>query len=126
MWNINSEDVQQAKTRLDLRRAEIDARYAEEKSALDAEFAVLETLDRVASDFAQKHGREQAGPAEVPPQMPAAEDSTAAEPPPEVQAQDEADTGLDILKPGSRWRFHRNPRSSEPENPTGETASTPW
>jgi len=51
MWNITSNNVQRAKERLQLRRAEIETRYAEEKKALDAEFAVIETLERAASEF---------------------------------------------------------------------------
>ena len=58
MWNITSNNVQRAKERLQLRRAEIETRYAEEKKALDAEFAVIETLERAASEFMLKLNRE--------------------------------------------------------------------
>ncbi len=58
MWNITSNSVQRAKERLELRRAEIETRYAEEKEALDAEFAVIETLERAASEFMLKLNRE--------------------------------------------------------------------
>ncbi|HXC11225.1 MAG TPA: hypothetical protein VNV39_00105, partial [Stellaceae bacterium] len=58
MWTINSNDVMQAKGRIERRRAEIETRYAEEKEALDAEFAVIETLERAASEFAVRHIRE--------------------------------------------------------------------
>jgi hypothetical protein len=58
MWKITSNDVQRAKDQLQLRRAEIDTKYAEEKRALDAELAVIETLERAASDFMLRHGRE--------------------------------------------------------------------
>ena len=58
MWNITSNDVQHAKDRLQLRRAEIETRYAEENKALDAEFAVIETFERAASEFMLRHSRE--------------------------------------------------------------------
>jgi hypothetical protein len=58
MWNITSNNVQRAKERLERRRAEIETRYAEEKKALDAEFAVIETLERAASEFMLKLNRE--------------------------------------------------------------------
>ena len=58
MWNITSNNVQRAKERLQLRSAEIETRYAEEKKALDAEFAVIETLERAASEFMIKLNRE--------------------------------------------------------------------
>jgi hypothetical protein len=58
MWNISSNDVENAKESIRLRRAEIEARYAEKKEALDAEFAVIEALDRAASEFSLKHAPE--------------------------------------------------------------------
>jgi hypothetical protein len=58
MWHITSNNVQRAKERLQLRRAEIETRYAEEKKALDAEFAVIETLELAASEFMLKLNRE--------------------------------------------------------------------
>jgi hypothetical protein len=58
MWNITSNNVQRAKDRLQLRRAEIETRYAEDKAALDGEFAVIETLERAASEFMLRHSRE--------------------------------------------------------------------
>ena len=58
MWHITSNNVQRAKERLQLRRAEIETRYAEDKKALDAEFAVIETLEHAASEFMLKLNRE--------------------------------------------------------------------
>ena len=45
MWKISSNDVEHAKETIKVRRAEIETRYAKEKEALDAEFAVIETLE---------------------------------------------------------------------------------
>jgi hypothetical protein len=58
MWNITSNNVQLAKDRLQLRRAEIETRYAEERTALDGEFAIIESLERAASEFMLRHSRE--------------------------------------------------------------------
>src|SRR5271154_4151182 len=58
MWNITSNNVLQAKEQLQLRRAETEARYAIEKEALDAEFAVIEMLEHAASEFMLRHSRE--------------------------------------------------------------------
>src|SRR5271170_8253373 len=58
MWTINSNDVEQAKDRLERRRAQIETQYADDKKALDAEFAVIETLERVAAEFAVSRIRE--------------------------------------------------------------------
>ena len=58
MWNITSNNVQRAKDQLQLRQAEIETRYAEEKKALDAELAVIEALEHAASEFMLKLNRE--------------------------------------------------------------------
>jgi hypothetical protein len=133
MWNINSSSVQRAKDELQLRRTEFEARYAEEKQALDAEFAAIEALERAASEFmlrrARKNGgtaadgsgddegdRENAGggsePAAPldPAERAAAEDgpeAVATQPMAETGAAAASTTGLDLLKPGSRWRLYR-------------------
>ncbi|MGH7044805.1 MAG: hypothetical protein ACREE2_00260 [Stellaceae bacterium] len=131
MWNITSHDVQQAKGQLQVRRAKLETRYAEETKALDAEFAAIETLERVAEEFAQKHGDGDAPAAAEPmPTAPAdrAEDSeppAAAVMPAEGERPDGSDTpsGLDILKPGSRWRMYRSMRQSDGETATGGAAA---
>ncbi len=74
MWTINSNDVLRAKDRLLRRRTEIEARYADEQKALDAEFAAIDTLERVAAEFAVRHVRDDPGLAVSPP-------SAQAEPP---------------------------------------------
>jgi hypothetical protein len=89
MWNISSNDVEHAKDAIKLRRAEIEARYVGEKEALDAEFAVIETLERAASEFSLKHNR--------------AEFETAPEA--IVPAETGMNDGTDE-KPHSRWRLH--------------------
>ena len=65
MWNLSSDDVQQAKERINRRRAEIEARYNEERQVLDAEGAVIETLERSAAEFAEKYAVKNAAEAPV-------------------------------------------------------------
>jgi hypothetical protein len=159
MWNITSNNVQRAKERLQLRRAETEARYAEEKEALDAEFAVIETLERAASEFMLKLNREN-GAVPVEPTAPTdppggyEQDSNAAivaeAPQPAAPidmpgggepggsgegfaAQPAAESdqaggseiggGLDILKPGSRWRLYRGgSRGTDPEGAASDAS----
>lgn len=54
MWSISSKDVERAKERIQLRRSEIEARYAEELKALDAELETVARLERAAAEFASK------------------------------------------------------------------------
>jgi hypothetical protein len=55
MWNLTSLDVNQIKGQLQARRARIDAKYVEETKALDADFADLDTLERVAAAITLKY-----------------------------------------------------------------------
>ena len=106
MWNISSNDVENAKESIKLRRAEIEARYAEEKEALDAEFALIETLERAASEFSLKHTPE---PVQIAPEVTVAEESGASD-------------GTEE-KPHSRWRLHLGNRPSELDGAIGNLPS---
>ena len=108
MWNISSNDVEHAKEAIKLRRAEVETRYAKEKEALDAEFAVVESLERAASEFALNHGREQ---------VQAAPEDTA---PVEMGMSDGTEE-----KTHSRWRLHLGNRPSEPDGAIGNVTSAP-
>src|SRR5438132_1108217 len=56
MWNLlKKADIEQAKQKLNLRRAETLKRHAEESQNLDADRAEAETLNRLADLFAQKY-----------------------------------------------------------------------
>ena len=55
MWNLTSYDVNRIKGQLQARRARIDAKYAEETKGLDADFADLDTLERVAAGLSLKY-----------------------------------------------------------------------
>ncbi len=136
MWTITEADLQQAKGRLQLRRTNIETRYAEETKALDGEFAAIETLERVAAEFSVKHGQQDASLASEPTEQSdplgdevgsAREEAPlAAVLPVEIERHEsgEAGGGLDILKPGSRWRMYRSTRPSDAETMTGTSSAT--
>lgn len=102
MWNISSNDVEHAKESIKLRRAEVEARYTEEKEALDAEFAVIETLERAASEFSLKHNRNQ----------------IQAMPETALPAESAVSEGSEE-KPHSRWRLHLSNRPSDSDGSIG-------
>ena len=161
MWNITSNSVQQAKDRLQLRRTDIETRYAEDKKALDAEFAAIELLERAASEFMLRHSRENGAAASdsdpAPPTDPpsgveqdsygailrnglepaapldpptsdelgGSPDAFVPQPTAEIDSGSrEAGGGLDILKPGSRWRLYRGNRPTDPEGVASDDTST--
>lgn len=154
MWNITSNSVQRAKEQLQLRRAEIETRYAEENKALDAEAAVIETLERAASEFMLRHRRENGAPGLADPIDEHEEDNNDArvdeEPQPAAPLDGpsggelgaslggsasqpggefdptggESKGGLDFLKPGSRWRLYRGSQPTESEGLVSDTPRT--
>jgi hypothetical protein len=106
MWNISSNDVEHAKESIKLRRTEVETRYAEEKEVLDAEFAVIETLERAASAFALKRNRE--------PVQAVGETTTTAE----------IGVGSDgEERSHSRWRLHLGNRTPDADGAIGNVPS---
>lgn len=108
MWNLTSYDINRIKGQLQARKARIDAKYAEETKALDADFADLETLERVAAVFALKYKADE--PADAPEESSetTAEESpqTEAEAVPEPQlAPTAGEANGPDAKLGSRWRL---------------------
>lgn len=142
MWTIHSNDVEQAKERLEIRRAMIETKYCEDKKAVDAEFEAIETLERVAAEFAARLvPDDQADAAAMPRGEPGGGEPGGGEPgavaveadagmpsPVEAEPATEAEvaTPFDILKPGSRWRLNRGARAPAPEPTSGEASPTPW
>lgn len=57
MWNLTPDFLVNTKEELKGRRAAIQARVADELAAIDADLEELETLERIAYDFAVKHLR---------------------------------------------------------------------
>jgi hypothetical protein len=107
MWNISSNDVEQAKESIRLRRAAAEARYEDEMRALDAEFAAVETLERAASEFALSHQLDQ---------VQAAPDDPA---PAEADISDGSEEKIP-----SRWRLHLGSRPSDADGAIGNIQST--
>ena len=108
MWNLTSYDINRIKGQLQARKARIDAKYAEETKTLDADFADLETLERVAAAVALKYK------ADEPIEGAEKNSETAVEESPQVEAQGAPEgqvapppgeaNGPDA-KFGSRWRL---------------------
>jgi hypothetical protein len=108
MWNLTSYDVNRIKGQLQARRARIDAKYAEETKALDADFADLDTLERVAAVLALKY--KSGDPADTSQESSEGADDggppveTGAAPEPQPAAPSADGLGADA-KLGSRWRL---------------------
>jgi hypothetical protein len=107
MWNLTSLEVNRIKGQLQARRARLDAKYAEETKALDADFADLDTLERVAAAITLKYKPDE--PADAPDRAPeeGVEDSprnevATADAPAGAPAGD--GNGMEA-KLGSRWRL---------------------
>jgi hypothetical protein len=117
MWNLTSYDIHRVKGQLQARRARIDAKYAEDSKALDAEFAEVETLERVAAAVALKYRPDDAADASEANHAKAGEDGT----PIEAEGMSEtlsvtapADVGAGTdPKIASRWRLALRDRPAE-------------
>ena len=120
MWNLTSYDVNRIKGQLQARRARIDAKYAEETKALDADFVDLDTLERVAAGLALKYKSGDSPDASPESSEPAEEKSSSTEPEPALEphlAATSSDGAGAEAKLGSRWRLalRDRPVASEAE-----------
>jgi hypothetical protein len=117
MWNLTSYDLHRIKGQVQPRRARTDAKYAEECKALDAEFAELETLERVAAAAALKYRPDDTADPSEDNSSKAGEDNTptesevVAETQPLMAAVD-GGNGTDP-KTASRWRLALPDRPAE-------------
>ncbi len=111
MWSISSKDVERAKERIQLRRSEIEARYAEELKALDAELETVARLERAAAEFAS-HSTQADGALdrtlELPVETAPGNDGEA----PDLAPTERRESGLGA---GSRWRLHLGSRPGDTE-----------
>jgi len=55
MWTLTPDNLERAKIELKGRRSAIEARYAAELKAVDADLEEIDTLERVAHSFSLKH-----------------------------------------------------------------------
>ena len=106
MWNLTSLEVNRIKGQLQARRVRIDAKYAEETKALEADFAELDTLERVAAAIALKYKANEEADAPDQSSADTGEDNPPSEgamaPEPVSPAGD--GNGAEA-KLGSRWRL---------------------
>ena len=102
MWNLTSYDINRIKGQLQARKARIDAKYAEETKGLDADFADLETLERVAAVLALKYKADEAAAAKLRRRSPV--------PPAEENPPTEAEAGAGSAACSSPWRGQRSGR----------------
>ncbi|HYZ42602.1 MAG TPA: hypothetical protein VE687_18545 [Stellaceae bacterium] len=109
MWNLTSNDIHQIKRQLQACRARIDAKYAEDCKALDAELAELDTLERVAASVALKYRADDTPGTSEENSAKAGENDSAAEADVMLEAQAVAapadNGGGPELKTASRWRL---------------------
>jgi uncharacterized membrane protein len=112
MWNLTSYDINRIKGQLQARRARIEAKYADETKALDADFADLETLERVAAGLALKYKADEPASAPEESSETTTDESSQieAEAAPEAPAEGQlAATSGEANGPdakfGSRWRL---------------------
>src|SRR5271169_4058883 len=120
MWNLTSYDINRIKGQLQARKARIDAKYAEETKGLDADFADLETLERVAAVLALKYKADEAAAAVAPEEssVPPAEENAPVEAESAPDAQPAATAGEpngQDAKFGSRWRLALRDRPATAE-----------
>jgi hypothetical protein len=111
MWSISSKDVEYAKERIRLRRSEIEARYAEELKALDAELEAVSRLERAAAEFASHSTPAEVAPArtlEAPVETAPGNDGEAPDSGPAERRESGAAAG-------SRWRLHLGSRPADTE-----------
>jgi hypothetical protein len=116
MWNLTSYDLHRIKGQLQARRARIDTKYAEDSKALDAEFAELETLERIAAAVALKYRPDDTADPSEENSPKAGEDNTPIEGEVVVEAQPlaaaDGGNGTDP-KTASRWRLALRDRPAE-------------
>lgn len=106
MWSLTSDDVQRAKEHARQRRAEVEARYAEELKSIEAECVEIETLERIAAEFSLRHNRPVPAAVELAEfaRTDEAAPAPAAEPAADGPVEEPPANGGD-RKLASRWRF---------------------
>src|SRR5260370_16666322 len=100
MWNLTAGDGGRAKHNLELRRAVILNRHAEEIRGLEGEQAEIETFVRVAEAFAQKFKNQT---------EPAPADSTGADPEDATKSETANNTGDPKSPAGLKVHYNRSP-----------------
>jgi hypothetical protein len=109
MWNLTPDALQRVKEELKGRRAAIQARYADEVKAIEADLEEIENLERVAYSFAVKHLNDEEQAAAAVEAEPASAPEPEAEPVAALEPLAEEPVALDgggrEAKGSSRWRM---------------------
>ena len=117
MWNLNGDDIKNAKEQLETRRVKLKTEYEEELKRIDAELADIETVERVAVNFVSaRKGDKSPEPVTIEPEKAADTESSAADSVTEVKAEKPGEHSSDkedkpssetapVEQKGSRWRM---------------------
>jgi hypothetical protein len=121
MWNLNGDDIKNAKEQLETRRVKLKADYEEELKRIDGELADIETVERVAVNFVSgRKGDNPASAGEAEPEKATEKDSSASDGMTEMKGPTgteksvESGTGKEdkpagemgpMEQKGSRWRM---------------------
>ena len=107
MWNLNGDDIKNAKEQLETRRVKLKAEYEEELKRIDGELADIETVERVAVNFVStRKGDKSPEPTAVESEKAADRETSAADSVTEMKVAE---------KPGE-------PSSDKEDKPSSETA----
>src|SRR5437870_11979121 len=116
MWNLNGDDIKNAKEQLATRRVKLKADYEEELKRIDGELADIETVERVAVNFVSgRKGDNPASAGEAEPEKATEKDSSASDGMAEMKGsadtEKSADSGIrsEERRVGKEWR----PRSPQ-------------
>jgi hypothetical protein len=109
MWNLTPDALLRVKEELKGRRAAIQARYADEVKAIEADLEEIENLERVAYSFAVKHLNDEEQAAAAVEAQPVSEPEPEAEPVAALEPLAEESVALEDggreSKGSSRWRM---------------------
>ena len=109
MWNLNGDDIKNAKEQLETRRVKLKADYEEELKRIDTELADIDTVERVAVNLVSGRKNPDAPP-KAEPEKPADKDSSASD-------------GMAEMKSSASEKPTENGSDKE-DKPAGEAAPT--
>jgi hypothetical protein len=109
MWNLNGDDIKNAKEQLETRRVKLKADYEEELKRIDGELADIETVERVAVNFVS--GRKGDNPASA----------GEAEPEKAMEKDSSASDGMAEMKGSAATEKSAESGTGKEDKPAGET-----
>jgi hypothetical protein len=109
MWNLNGDDIKNAKEQLETRRVKLKADYDEELKRIDGELSDIETVERVAVNFVSgRKGDKPASAGEAEPEKAMEKDSSASD-------------GMAEMKDSAGAEKSAESSSGKEDKPVGET-----